>query len=305
MAERTPPSWLSGGSHSAENDRLGLGVTILTSGLRDATDLAVTAPGGTMTVSVAAGQALIVGSRANQGMYHVVNDAALTKTIAAADPTNPRYDRVVFEVKDAFYAGGVNAAQINVYQGTPSGSPAEPAIPADAIELARITVPAAATSIVTGNILDRRAQAVRRATIFAGLTTTGPMVVGGVDLTTGWTAYTPSVSGSGSALGNGTLSGAYKQVGKIVHFRAQFNLGSTSTVGTSLILALPVTVNGVSQAAAGSALHSATNYQIGGFINAGSALITATCSSGFVTSTAPFTWANGDQINICGTYEAA
>ena len=48
-----------------------------------------------------------------------------------------------------------------------------------------------------------------------------------------WTSYTPVLSGSTWAVGNGTISGAYTQIGKTVHFTARFVLGSTSTKGSA------------------------------------------------------------------------
>lgn len=166
MAERVPPSWLQGGSHTAENDRNLIAMLVATGGIVSATDLAVTAPGGTMSVSVAAGDVLVKGSRTRQGVYHCINDAAVLKTIGASDPTNPRKDRVVAEVRDAAYSGAINDWRISVVQGTPAASPAEPAIPADCIELALINVPATATSINSGNIVDRRVVAAGGSSLF-------------------------------------------------------------------------------------------------------------------------------------------
>lgn len=167
MAARTPPTFLQASSHTAENTRLALGAPILTGGIVEPGDMLVAAPGGTMTVTVASGQVLVLGSRAYQGVYHCVNDASATLTIAAADATNPRYDRVVAWIQDAAYAGSVNSFSLAVVTGTPAATPLEPAIPADSVELARITVAAGATSIVAGNILDRRVVAVHRGTIFS------------------------------------------------------------------------------------------------------------------------------------------
>lgn len=45
---------------------------------------------------------------------------------------------------------------IQVVQGTPSASPVAPATPAGALLLAEVTVPANATSLIAGNIVDRR-----------------------------------------------------------------------------------------------------------------------------------------------------
>ena len=96
MALRTPPSWLQNGSHTAENDRLTTTGSLWgASGVIRSADLAVTAPGGTMTVSVASGWAAILGTyQTNMGTYMAYNDAAATATITTADPSNPRIDLV-------------------------------------------------------------------------------------------------------------------------------------------------------------------------------------------------------------------
>ena len=95
MAELTPPVFLQAGGETAQISRLAIGMEVLASGVVNSADLLVSAPGGTMTASVAAGQGWVLGSRTSQGAYHVVNDAPKTVTIAASDPTNPRYDRIV------------------------------------------------------------------------------------------------------------------------------------------------------------------------------------------------------------------
>ena len=170
MAELTPPVFLQAGGESAQTSRLAIGAGIFASGVLNAADLLVTAPGGTMAVSVAAGQGWVVGSRASQGAYHVVNDAPKTVTIAASDPTNPRYDRIVANINDAAYSGALNSFVITVVQGAASSSPVEPAIPADSFELARISVGAAVTTIASGNILDRRQRALQRGAVYAPIT---------------------------------------------------------------------------------------------------------------------------------------
>lgn len=158
MTLRTPPSWLQNGSHPAENDRLTTQALWATTGIISSSSLAVTAnsPAG-MSVLVASGWAAIVGTtQANMGTYVIFNDATVTQTITAADPSNPRIDRVVATVQDAYYSGSANNVIFQVIAGTPAGSPVAPATPANSISLATIQVPAGATSIVSGNITDTR-----------------------------------------------------------------------------------------------------------------------------------------------------
>ena len=158
MALRTPPSWLQNGSHPAENDRLSMQAIFATTGIMGSSSLAVApnSPAG-MSVVVASGWCAIVGTtQANMGVYTVYNDAATTLTVTTADPTNPRIDRVVVTVQDAYYSGAFNDVIFQVIAGTPASSPTAPATPANSISLATIAVGAAVTQINAGNITDTR-----------------------------------------------------------------------------------------------------------------------------------------------------
>lgn len=163
MAERNPPAWLQGGSHPADLDRLMLETLIPTGGVVDLAGghLAVTEQGTpAMGVTVAAGRAVIAGTEASaQGVYHAVNDADTDLAVSASDPTNPRVDLVVARVRDAFYSGATDAWALEIVTGTAAATPSEPATPDNALVLARIDVPASASSITDANITDRREQA--------------------------------------------------------------------------------------------------------------------------------------------------
>jgi hypothetical protein len=158
MALRTPPSWLQNGSHPAENDRLSMQAIWATTGIVNSSSLLVTAnsPLG-MSVLVEDGWCVIVGNyQANMGVYTVYNDATVTLTIATADPTNPRIDRVVATVQDSYYTGSADDVIFQVLTGTPSGSPVAPATPTNSISLATVTVGAGVGQINSGNITDTR-----------------------------------------------------------------------------------------------------------------------------------------------------
>lgn len=177
MTARTPPAFLSAGSHIAENVRNVFSALVGAQGVVGSGDLAVTANGTpNMSVNVAAGAAFIKGSLATlQGMYHAFNDATLNVTIAASDPTNPRNDLVVAEIRDNDYGGGgFNDFRLRVVTGTPAGSPVDPATPANALVLARVRVDASVASIVAGKITDLRAKGSAQ-DLYAGQTATaGP-----------------------------------------------------------------------------------------------------------------------------------
>lgn len=162
MALRNPPLYLQAGSHTAENDRLGMQGLVSTAGVRSlVNDFQVTqsaTPG--MSVSVAAGWAWILGTTSStQGTYSVYNDAAVTLTVSTADATNPRIDKVCVSIRDSAYAGSSNDVILQVVTGTPAASPTAPATPASSMVLATIAVAAGVTSIVNANITDARSKA--------------------------------------------------------------------------------------------------------------------------------------------------
>ena len=172
MTLRTPPSWLQNGSHPAENDRLTTQALWDTTGIIKSTSLEVTqnTPAG-MSVVVADGWAAIVGDyQADMGTYVIYNDAPVTLTITAADPTNPRIDLVCATVNDSYYSGALNNVVFQVVAGTPAGSPVQPATPTNSIALAAITVGAAALSITTANISDERVLATSNVPVSGDIT---------------------------------------------------------------------------------------------------------------------------------------
>lgn len=158
MALRNPPSWLQNGSHPAENDRLSMQGIIATSGIFTSGSLAITqAASPAMSVLAASGWAAVVGDyTTNMGVYQIYNDASTTLAVTTANPSNPRIDRVVVTVNDAFYSGVSNNVTFQVIAGTPAGSPVAPATPVMSISLATIAVAAGATSILNANITDTR-----------------------------------------------------------------------------------------------------------------------------------------------------
>lgn len=160
MAEVNPPVWLDAGSYPAELMRRALKDLIPggASGVVESSDLAVTANGTpNMSVNVATGSAFILGTEeTEQGAYHVYNDATANLTVTAAHATNARKDLVVAEVLDSSVSGASDLWRLRVVAGTPAASPADPATPNNALLLARITVPAAATTITSGDITNLR-----------------------------------------------------------------------------------------------------------------------------------------------------
>lgn len=113
------------------------------------TDLKVTAPGTGMTVSVAAGQALVRG-------HYYYNDAAKSLAITTANASNPRIDTVVLELDPT-----ANTITAKVVAGTAAASPVAPTLTqTDAavyqLPIAYIAVAAATATISSANVTDAR-----------------------------------------------------------------------------------------------------------------------------------------------------
>ncbi len=146
---------------------------------------------------------------------------------------------------------------------------------------------------------------------------TGPTGAGASDLTA-WTAYTPTwTSDSGTpSIGNGSLVGRYKQIGKTVFFNLRLIYGSTTTGGSGAwMFGLPVTAYDPNYQFAVSILNSGLAWYgaIGNGNYKGSTSYfsvihqndTQTTVWGGVSSTAPFTFGNQDTLTVSGSYEAA
>ncbi len=105
------------------------------------TSLAV-AVNGSDQVTVAAG-AFVIASALGLGVYRGSLPAATSAVaLTARNGTNPRIDLVVIQVN------GTNAT-LKTIDGNPSSSPTAPALPAQHIELARLTVPQVGGGAVT------------------------------------------------------------------------------------------------------------------------------------------------------------
>lgn len=124
-----------------------------------------------------------------------------------------------------------------------------------------------------------------------------------------WTSYVPVLtSNAGSpTVGNGTLVGRYRQLGKTVDLRIVLTWGSTTTygVGGNPSISLPVAPLDHLQVAGAALQDLGTNTFVGGAIFEATNKLTLVSASGALTNASPFAWANGDKVIITATYEAA
>ena len=129
-----------------------------------------------------------------------------------------------------------------------------------------------------------------------------------------WTSFTPALTNW--TIGNGTILGSYRKVGRTVDFRIVVTFGTTSTyTGIPFVSGPPFTSVSVS---ANNDVHNIRcTYFSGGSPFAGYAYINAATpsiqmlafngtngSTTNATSAVPFAFASGSQVVIVGTYEA-
>ncbi len=127
-----------------------------------------------------------------------------------------------------------------------------------------------------------------------------------------WTSFTPTL-GNLTVGSGGSITGAYIQLGKTVHFRIRVIMGNSPTVG-AVNFTLPITMKDAT-------VMNATVF----YTDSGSGFPFGFCDvvksslhylyalntggswggANYLGSTTPMTWAVNDEIQIAGTYEAA
>lgn len=135
---------------------------------------------------------------------------------------------------------------------------------------------------------------------------------------TAWTSYTPTWAAqvSNPSIGNGTITGAYKVIGKTCFVRVKLNYGTTTTGGSGAwYIGLPFTgsnADGIQMPCSmldnGNAWYQGTiNGTYAGFTYR-TAIIgqsSGSNSSQGVDANFPFLWGSGDSLQFAGSYEIA
>jgi hypothetical protein len=126
-------------------------------------------------------------------------------------------------------------------------------------------------------------------------------------LTGATTTYSPTLTNI--TIGNGTVTAKYWQSGKFVKYSGKISFGTTTTVGGTIGVSVPV--NAVDTIGIGSALlydSSTTPNRSGGecdFSAVGTLEFFGGNGGGPAATALPFTWAVSDQLRWDITYEAA
>lgn len=128
-----------------------------------------------------------------------------------------------------------------------------------------------------------------------------------------WVVFTPTITGTGWDLGDGTLVGERVYNGNSVTFITKFTMGPLSVAGIgALAFALPATADGVSLFAPVKSLivDLSSGERYGGSGEIQSTLVYAhahisTGADAFVITGRPITFSTGDVIAVSGTYKRA
>lgn len=129
-----------------------------------------------------------------------------------------------------------------------------------------------------------------------------------------WSTYTPTWGGTSDPdIGNGVLSGRYMRVGKTITANITIVMGSTTTYGSGTwTLSLPVasvftttTYVNLGSVSMRDTSASANSTGVAILANQTTAQMVVGSSNAFVSTTAPWTWANGDTLSVTLNYEAA
>lgn len=220
-------------------------------------------------VEVAAGKQINVGSSTSDASFASVREADAQAAISIRK-TGDILDRVYIRTDGAIWLGsGAIAPDTNLYRS-------------------------AANTLKTDDSL-----------IVGTNLTIGTDVVN-----TAWTAYTPTWTGSTTnpALGNGTVSAAYKRIGKTVFFRIHYTFGSTTNFGGGAYAwTLPVTAIEDSAGSIVCVDSSAAQRWPGSAWISGTVITRALAGAGGhagISSSIPFTWDTGDELILGGCYES-
>jgi hypothetical protein len=286
-----------------------------TAGAANGAGISVDGPAGAQIVYIASGDRwnLNKDTKVNNlysgGIYWSGNNAVLRTGInyynSVSAPTNPNYGDKWYDTStDILYewqtSDGANGFWVDV------GS------------LAITSNSAITANIITSNITSLTGNISSTANIsFTGNITAANIITSGELFVTGtaWASYAVLWTADGVSqpdIGNGTLVGKFKRIGKVVFVHVTLTTGTTTTYGSGtwrFSLPLPATS---SRAVTVPALYldNGIAYHAGQAITefAGNTSFVSVLSGGSpmapVTSTNPFTWVGGDSLTINGSYEA-
>ncbi|MGM9380349.1 hypothetical protein [Streptomyces antibioticus] len=296
--------------------------------------LTVTLAGSTINVS--AGVAVIGYS--GQGVYKAALPSSVSPgSLTAAHATLPRIDLVYLRVWDnAVDASGLNQADVVYLAGTAAASPSAPTPAGTQIymPLATISVPPSGGGSPTVSTVVRPNTVAPGGILPSSVAPSSPYVGQFYDNGTNllrwngssydtyfktpgaWTTYTPTWTAvtTNPTLGNGTISGKYVKIGRLVVCKIGLVPGSSTAFGSGAYSwSLPFAAASSSIDDLGTARLTAASTYIGQCIIAtGGTTVSATFPTAANASIAanmsnstPATFANGNSLRLTVAYESA
>lgn len=261
---------------------------------------------GSTTSNVAVGYGAMQLASSSRYMVAVGYEAGYQNGTATGTGTNDG------SVYIGYTAGRLTLGNYNVFIGYGAGSTIT------AASNTFILANSSTALLMTGSFTTKRVDffgSVNAPSFTGSIQATGSLNFNGSELSTAWTSYTPAWTAATSdpVLNNGTITGAYKVIGKTCFVRGRLVMGSTTTFGTGAwYFQLPFTSSspyGIQIPA--SFLDNSTNWY-SGLMNGGrlgsstkSEIQWQNTSSVAVglESTVPFTWGDLDEISWNGSYE--
>ena len=134
---------------------------------------------------------------------------------------------------------------------------------------------------------------------------------------TAWTSYTPTWTslGSNPSIGNGTITGAYKVIGKTCFVRGRITMGSSTTYGSGAwLIGLPFTASSAYGIQIPASLLNNGTAWYSGLMNGGRNGNTTYSeiqvqnvggTADGISATYPFAWGDTDEFSFNGSYEIA
>lgn len=125
-----------------------------------------------------------------------------------------------------------------------------------------------------------------------------------------WASWTPTFSGAVTAIGTSTINAKYWRVGNFVGFYLRCTFATATFATGMMTITLPVTALAGETGPIGSCVMndvSAPAFDMGTPVinNTTTMIIRRDTNAAAVTNLVPWTWANGDIIDVQGFYEVA
>ena len=112
-----------------------------------------------LTYSVAAGMAVVSRSDSD-GYAEAYWEGGQTPAVSAGNSSNPRIDTIWLKAYDLQQGDPDNRVHVGVTQGTPGSNPVAPSAPSGCLAIARMRVPAGATSTASAQLTSQREYAI-------------------------------------------------------------------------------------------------------------------------------------------------